>query len=136
MRSQRMILQLSLATFFLFLFLIFRDYFDRYRESAFCNAFGPFGVEFFSFQYDFFIRGGIIIFFAVQWWREEQEMKSWLWVCILTGGIANCLEKWIFGCVVDYITIFSFPAFNGADVLLTIGATGIVWQWIRERNIL
>ncbi len=42
---------------------------------------------------------------------------------IISGGIANLLDRFFLGCVIDYIKIpvFHFPLFNLADVWITCG---------------
>lgn len=41
----------------------------------------------------------------------------------LSGSFSNIIDRMIFGCVLDYITIFQgfFPVFNLADVSITFG---------------
>lgn len=45
---------------------------------------------------------------------------------VLVGGLSNLADRIIFGCVRDIFLVSWFPAFNSADVYLTIGAAAAV----------
>lgn len=101
--------------------------------SATCNYGGPFGIilPWWLFVPVLF---GVSVFLVVQWWKEDFFSREWLWLLILAGGLGNLLERLLFGCITDYIAFPPFPVFNIADVLLTIGVTGILWDWYFRRN--
>ncbi|MDA3815474.1 MAG: signal peptidase II [Patescibacteria group bacterium] len=40
---------------------------------------------------------------------------------VLFGAISNIIDRITTGCVIDYIKILQFPAFNIADAMITIG---------------
>lgn len=66
-----------------------------------------------------------LLFFGVQWWREEDPALVWMWPFLFSGGASNLLERILSGCVTDYIVLPFLPVFNAADVMLTIGAVGV-----------
>lgn len=66
-----------------------------------------------------------LLFFGVQWWRERDPFLVWMWLFLFSGGMSNFLERALSGCVTDYFFLPPFPAFNAADVFLTIGVLGI-----------
>ncbi|MDO8566396.1 MAG: signal peptidase II [Candidatus Moranbacteria bacterium] len=92
-----------------------------------CNFGGPFGT---TIPKWFFIPVvlGALVFLVVQWWRENSFSSEWPWLLIFSGGLANLLERFFFGCITDYIVLPFFPVFNIADVLLTISVLGILWS--------
>lgn len=53
---------------------------------------------------------------------------------LLAGGVSNLLDRILFGCVRDFSLIPWFPAFNGADVLLTIGVIVFLSAFFLQRK--
>ncbi|MEA1926041.1 MAG: signal peptidase II [Patescibacteria group bacterium] len=49
-------------------------------------------------------------------------------VLVLAGSISNIIDRFHFGCVIDYISIGSFPMFNFADILITGGIIAFLLQ--------
>lgn len=92
-----------------------------------CNQGGPFGVLLPAWLLAF-AGFGVGIFLAVQWGRERSFVGEWPWLLILAGGLGNLLERELFGCIMDYIALPPFPVFNAADIFLTIGVLGILWN--------
>lgn len=99
-----------------------------YGFFSVCNRFGAFSI---SFTEPFFSVGicAVLFFFGVQWWKETDVFSVWAWLLLFSGGLSNASERIVFGCVTDYIRFGSFPAFNVADTLLTMGVIGIVLRW-------
>lgn len=95
--------------------------------STVCNFGGPFGITIpkWLFIPAFF---GALVFLVVQWWRENSFSSEWPWLLIFSGGLANLLERFFFGCITDYIAPPFSPVFNVADILLTVGVIGILWK--------
>ena len=116
---------LLLAVLFLFLTL---ERARIYFGSSFCNALGPWGID---FPLEVFLGVGIlavlVIFFWVLFFARGWNM---IWgVLLLAGGISNLFERFSFGCVTDYFFIASwFPLFNLADVFLTVAVLGLLWE--------
>lgn len=62
--------------------------------------------------------GGIV------WWLFFREASLWQRVAlmlVLGGAIGNLHDRIVFGHVIDYISVLSFPVFNLADSLITVG---------------
>lgn len=51
-------------------------------------------------------------------------------IFIFSGAISNISDRIIFGCVIDFIKLPLFPAFNLADVFITVGAALLLAKWI------
>lgn len=122
------------VVFLLLLCQIARAVFRKGTESV-CNSGGAFGADI-STGILFGVTLGILVLFGVQWWREEEPLLVWAWVILFSGGLSNLLERVFSGCVTDYIVVSYIPTFNLADVLLTIGAAGIVLSiWQRRKRV-
>jgi signal peptidase II len=55
--------------------------------------------------------------------RKEQFWMRIALASILGGAIGNLIDRFVFGEVIDFIQIGSWPIFNIADVALTFGMT-------------
>ncbi len=47
---------------------------------------------------------------------------------LLGGSFSHALETTRQGCVSDYVCLRFWPAFNAADVAITVGAGGLIWS--------
>jgi len=62
--------------------------------------------------------------------------------CILGGALGNAIDRVAYGHVVDFLLFYwqdwHFPAFNVADIAITVGAMLLlldeVLRWRRERR--
>lgn len=115
--------------FWLHLWFLFSPY-----KEAICNHNGPFGI---ALPPWIFVFGAVVVLGGILFLRKQSSfsfLNGWPFLLILAGGLSNILERLSFGCIMDYIAIFSFPVFNMSDVALTVGAIGVVWQWWREER--
>ena len=99
--------------------------------SFVCNQNGAFSVVIPS-SLLFFVALGALFLFGVQWWQEESFIFSSVWFVLFISGISNLTERLLYGCVTDYIYLWSLPVFNLADVLLTIGASILFWKLLKK----
>lgn len=58
---------------------------------------------------------------------------------ILSGAIGNLIDRLFYGHVVDFLLVYwhpwYYPAFNIADMAITLGAILLIWdEWQRWRN--
>ncbi len=47
-------------------------------------------------------------------------------ILIISGAISNLIDRFFFGCIVDFIDLRFWPVFNLADVFICLGAIMIV----------
>lgn len=84
---------------------------------------------------DLVICGIIIKFIYSQKDRIDTKTLS-SFTLILAGGFSNLIDRIFRGCVIDYIKIGNFPAFNIADVSIVIGCimlfACIINYWYKE----
>lgn len=60
-----------------------------------------------------------------------QKLFSFALACILGGAIGNVVDRLMYGYVVDFLSFhwqnrWYFPAFNVADVAISVGAAGLI----------
>lgn len=55
---------------------------------------------------------------------------GWFAGALLGGSLSHALETSLRGCIIDYVRLRFWPAFNLADVALTVGALGILVQMV------
>lgn len=65
-----------------------------------------------------------VLGFAVALYRRRTEpiLSLTPFLLIISGAIANLIDRILYGCVVDYIQFFNISFFNLADAYITIGA--------------
>ncbi|MFC3284193.1 signal peptidase II [Litchfieldella rifensis] len=55
---------------------------------------------------------------------------------IIGGALGNLYDRLVLGYVVDFLSFhwgaYYFPAFNLADVAITLGAFGLIWESLRD----
>jgi len=109
-------IKIPIVYLFLFLVLFLGFYFLTSNfQTLMSNKFPRtetknFGVNIWNFvgNFDFGIR-----FFAI---------------LIISGALSNILDRFLFGCVIDFIDLRFWPVFNFADVFITIGAIMILFR--------
>tara|TARA_B100002051_G_C16420344_1_gene479076 strand:+ start:64 stop:519 length:456 start_codon:yes stop_codon:yes gene_type:complete len=76
----------------------------------------------------------IFIYYLMQ--NSSDIVEEWGLFLIITGAIANILDRSINGYVIDFIFFhynsFSWPAFNIADIYITIGIMMIILSIIKN----
>lgn len=125
MRLQKVLQGVLSVAFFLFLCQTGYLIVFSYGLVSVCNTFGAFDIPL-AGPFFFIGIGAALFFFGVQWWKEKDVFSAWAWLLLFSGGLSNVYERIMFGCVTDYIHLWLFPAFNIADILLTMGVIGIL----------
>ena len=70
----------------------------------------------------------IFIFLVIQVTKVNRQPKMVLcaMALIVTGGVGNLIDRVNLGYVVDYLSFWSFPVFNLADIMVVVGAGLII----------
>ena len=76
---------------------------------------------------------GVLSWYAYkEYSRNAGNINIIGYVCIITGTLSNMIDRVLYGCVVDFISveynIFSWPVFNCADVAIVCGVGFLVWR--------
>jgi len=78
----------------------------------------------------------IIIFFMMM--KTKFELEKWGFILIISGALSNIVDRFINGFVIDFIYLhynhFYWPAFNFADIYISIGVVIIVLQFLKDLN--
>jgi signal peptidase II len=55
---------------------------------------------------------------------------GWFAGALLGGSLSHAMETSLRGCIIDYVCLRFWPAFNLADVAITVGALGVLVQMV------
>lgn len=58
-------------------------------------------------------------------------LSGWFCGLLLGGSVSHALETSVRGCICDYVCLRFWPAFNIADVAITVGAIGVTADMVR-----
>jgi len=72
---------------------------------------------------------GLIFYIA----KEKKSVPILLYL-ILAAGLSNLLDRVVYGGVVDFISIGSFPVFNLADGIITAGTALLLFQELSTKK--
>lgn len=83
-----------------------------------------------------------IVIVRLLWKYPQQGILCAALSCILGGALGNAIDRLFYGHVVDFLLFYwqdwHFPAFNVADISITVGAMLLlldeVLRWRRERH--
>tara|TARA_B110000438_G_C15416531_1_gene479917 strand:- start:6 stop:464 length:459 start_codon:yes stop_codon:yes gene_type:complete len=133
--------QLVFHSIDLYKFIYITSFLDITHIHNLGISFGLFSDKFHPFV---FILIGIVItiFIFILFLNSKQLLEKWAYALILAGAIGNIVDRSINGFVIDFIYLhykdFYWPAFNLADIYISIGIFIIVLQIfddIRKREI-
>lgn len=101
-------------------------------HNAYCNPNGPWGM---NVGADVFLAlSGVALVSTVGvGYLFRDEIPRLAFILILAGGIGNILDRLFYGCVRDYSLVPGFPAFNTADIMLTIGVVLFVRPLFKKK---
>ena len=86
----------------------------------------------------FFVILGIIITFLVFiiYLKSSKYIEKYGLILIIAGALSNILDRIYNGYVIDFIYLhynqFYWPAFNFADIYISIGIFLIIFQYVRD----
>jgi len=119
---------------FLFLLLVSIDQFFKFifLVRSVCNknlAWSiPIALGFFYFFWTF-------IFFCLIYYflKSRAAFEKTALAFILFGAVSNLADRFIRGCVIDFIDLKFWPVFNLADIYITIGAAMLIIKFIKSK---
>lgn len=91
---------------------------------TFCNAGFAFGI------YQSFLNGTVaflvllVVIYSLT--REQKSIVFLSLALVIGGGASNIIDRLTRGCVVDFIDLKVWPAFNLADAAITIGTAILI----------
>lgn len=75
----------------------------------------------------------LVLLVVIYSFTKETTFASWVGLTLIVGGGAsNVVERLSRGCVVDFIDLKIWPAFNLADAAITIGTVLLIFSIIFE----
>jgi signal peptidase II len=114
---------------FIFSFLIFFDQISKYIVRHLpvggggfyiCNPGISFGIRVPEIIfYSLWIL--VILFLLFSLYKKYFLHSTFYILLILSGAVSNIIDRFYFGCVIDFIDLHFWPIFNLADVYITIG---------------
>ena len=87
----------------------------------------------------FVVIGFIILaILLVIYSKSNKSIERWGYTCILAGAFGNILDRAFNGFVIDFIYLhykdFYWPAFNFADIYISIGILIIIFQILTDAS--
>lgn len=80
-----------------------------------------------------FIVISTIIYLYVSKPNYFKEKPVYISAALIIGGaLGNLTDRILYGYVIDYINLGSFPVFNLADIALTAGALLLIYVWWKD----
>ena len=139
-----------------FILLVFADLFSKYLIFNFIDLFRfikitnfldithihNFGVSFGLFSeiipsYILIVIGlAVVCFLTYLLVNSRDDLETWGLFIIICGAIANIVDRFINGYVIDFIYFhinqFYWPAFNFADIYISIGIIMIILNMVNK----
>ena len=118
-------------------FLTIISFFDLAHIHNFGISFGLFSGTVSPWV---FILVGIIVTGAILYMliKSTNQMEKWGLTVIIAGALSNIADRSLNGSVVDFIYLhykdFYWPAFNFADIYISVGICVIVLHLLRDLN--
>ncbi len=76
----------------------------------------------------------LVVFGGIAWhYRKMPESHAACWALIVGGATGNLIDRIRIGAVTDFISFPFWPAFNIADMAVTIGALVLIYRLWREK---
>ncbi len=121
----------------LYQFIKITPFFDITHIHNFGVSFGLFSGTISSIY--LIIIGLLVVFFIIYLLVNAQDkLEQWGLFIIICGALANIIDRFINGFVIDFIYLhinqYYWPAFNFADIYISIGIIMILLNVIKKLN--
>jgi signal peptidase II len=129
------------VSIFLFIFLVFADQFSKYliRQTGgfyVCNKNLAFGVNVPDYLfYPVWIVIVLVVFYFLPKNGSLMSLGSAAFIFVLSGALGNILDRFYFGCVIDFVDLKFWPIFNLADIFIIAGVIIIITSLLKKKDI-
>ena len=116
-------------------FIAIYSFFDLAHIHNYGISFGLFSNTFPSWL---FVIIGIFltVFIFYMYLKSHQSFEKWGFIIIIAGALSNIFDRLLNGFVLDFLYFhykdFYWPAFNFADIYITIGLCMIILQLFKN----
>jgi len=76
----------------------------------------------------------LLVFILSRAYQKKELTIIFSLSLIIVGAFSNFLDRLRYDYVIDFITLTSWPVFNLADMMITVGVFIILWKMIRKRK--
>jgi signal peptidase II len=77
----------------------------------------------------------IIIFLLIFVLFNKYKIQNTIYyILILAGALGNIIDRFYFGCVIDFIDFKIWPVFNLADSFITLGVILIILDTLKKKK--
>ncbi len=66
--------------------------------------------------------------------KDQSLSEKAVFVFLLSGGMGNLIDRLLWGGVTDFLSFWSFPVFNFADVFITSGIVIFLWVEVFKKR--
>jgi len=81
-------------------------------------------------SYVFWVFWALLVVFLLVAMKNKYFVHNTLYIIlILAGAVANLIDRFAYGCVVDFIDLKFWPVFNLADIFIVSGAVFLLVRW-------
>jgi len=122
----------------LFISLILIDQISKYLVRHFdgfyiCNSGISFRINLPEFLF-WILWLLIITFLCYLIFKNKVFVIYCLLFVVLAGAISNIIDRFYFGCVIDFIDLKIWPVFNLADAFISLGAIAIIIMILKPKS--
>lgn len=114
--------------------IILLDHFTKSLFVSSCNT----GVAFGLFQSEKYVgliaSVLVILMFSFYLLKQTKKLPIIPASLIIGGGLSNLLDRFVFGCVRDFIDFRIWPSFNIADIAINVGVAVIAIMVISRKR--
>tara|TARA_Y100001970_G_scaffold292839_1_gene436090 strand:- start:1019 stop:1471 length:453 start_codon:yes stop_codon:yes gene_type:complete len=122
-------------TIYLNNFIRINDFFDLAHIHNYGISFGMFS-GFISPWLIIILSLLITLFIIYIYFISNNILEKWSYLVIIAGALSNIIDRMVNGYVIDYIYLhykeFYWPAFNFADIYITIGLCMLIFKFIKD----
>jgi signal peptidase II len=97
-----------------------------------CNKNLAFGIKIPDLLFWIFSAGVITVLIYLLY-KKRFIYNTLCLMLILSGAFSNMIDRYYFGCVIDFIDLKFWPVFNLADVFITVGGIMIILEILKMK---